>query len=32
MGSACDSSVSDLTAGKLTPKFSDRIADIRSRQ
>jgi len=24
--------VSDLTAGKLTPKLSDRIADVRGRQ
>jgi hypothetical protein len=22
----------DLTAGKLTPKLSDRIADVRGRQ
>ena len=31
-GSASDSRVSDLTAGKLTPKLSGRIADDRGRQ
>jgi hypothetical protein len=31
-GSASDSRVSDLTAGKLTPKLSDRRADARDRQ
>jgi hypothetical protein len=31
-GSASDSRVSDLAAGKLTPNLSDRIADVRGRQ
>jgi hypothetical protein len=31
-GSASDSRVSDLTAGKLTPKLSVRIADVHGRQ
>jgi hypothetical protein len=31
-GSTSDSRVSDLTAGKLTPKLSDRIAVVRDRQ
>jgi len=31
-GSVSDSRVSDLTAGKLTPKLSVRIADVRGRQ
>ena len=31
-GSASDSRVSDLTAGKLTPKLSDQTADVRGRQ
>jgi hypothetical protein len=31
-GSASDSRVSDLTAGKLPPKLSDRRADVRGRQ
>jgi hypothetical protein len=31
-GSARDSRVSDLAAGKLTPNSSDRIADVRGRQ
>ena len=30
--SASDSRVSDLTAGSLTPKLSDRTADVRGRQ
>jgi len=32
LGSASDSRVSDLTAGKLPPKLSGRIADTRGRQ
>ena len=31
-GSASESRVSDLTAGKLTPKLSVRIADVHGRQ
>jgi hypothetical protein len=31
-GSASDSTKRDLTAGKLTPKVSDLIADVRGRQ
>ncbi len=31
-GSVSDSRVSDLTAGKLPPKWSDRVADVRGRQ
>jgi hypothetical protein len=31
-GSASAGRVRDLTAGKLTPKLSDRIADVRGRQ
>ena len=31
-GSASDSRVSDLTAGKLTPKLRCRTADVRGRQ
>ena len=31
-GSVSDSRVSDLTAGKLPPKLSDRRADVRGRQ
>ena len=31
-GSASDSRVSDLTAGKPTPKLTGRIADVHGRQ
>lgn len=31
-GSASAGRVRDLTAGKLTPKLGDRIADVRGRQ